>query len=445
MSGPTRALLRLARSDAPPPEAPQRLSAGSIVAGRFQLERLLGEGGMGAVWSARHTVTKRAVAIKFLKAPASPDLMQRFVREAQAANAVRHPHVVQVHDVFSLDNGLPAMVMDLFDGETLASKLGRGPLSLAELGQIMAPVVSALAAIHGAGIVHRDLKPDNVFIAQLADGSSKPMILDFGICKLDPRAGALAESDVSTTAGRIVGTPCYMAPEQVRGAVDVDARVDIWALGIMLYECAAGAPPWDGDNMAQIIAAITSAPVPRAEVGAPHLPAEVASVINRMLVRDRTARLSDLGEAHAALQGLAHPSARAQATAAESARSCLQPDPVRAAKTIPRVKLTTLGSGSLSASAISPTASRPRNALYFGAVLACLAFLGGVFTSLPKKPPPPATKPAAVLAPAALRPTRPKQVVQNLQVPAWSRRKSDAPSKHLKPSARAVPNFGGRR
>jgi eukaryotic-like serine/threonine-protein kinase len=403
---------------------------------------------MGAVWLARHTLTKRAVAIKFLKAPASPDLMQRFVREAQAANAVRHPNVVQVHDVFSLDNGLPAMVMDLFEGETLASKLARGPLSLLELGQIMAPVVSALVAIHGAGIVHRDFKPDNIFIAQLPDGSVKPMILDFGICKLDPRSGALGESDVSTTAGRIVGTPCYMAPEQVRGAVDVDARVDIWALGVMLYECATGAPPWDGDSMAQIIAAITSHPVPRIEATAPHLPADVARVINRMLVRDRETRLSDLGEVLAALQGLAKPSTPdwALATAAQSEQSRPQPHPVRAAKTIPRAKVTTLGGGSLSTNAISAPTNLTRSALYFGAIIACLACLGSLFTLLPKKQPGQQGKPPAALAPSILQRTQPTQPAQNVQVPAWSPHKAHSRlAKHIGDPVRALPNFGGRR
>src|SRR5262245_1873374 len=128
------------------------MRAGDIVAGRFELEKLLGEGGMGSVWAARHVLTKKAVAIKALKQPANLDLIQRFVREARAVSAVRHPNVVQVHDVLSLDSGAPAMVMDLFEGETLAHRLERRrALDVDELAHIVLPLVSALAAVHAAG------------------------------------------------------------------------------------------------------------------------------------------------------------------------------------------------------------------------------------------------------------------------------------------------------
>src|SRR5262249_28417912 len=134
MTFATRAIPGRAKSVEDRPSAAPSLGAGAIVAGRFRLEKLLGEGGMGAVWAARHVVTQRAVAIKFLKQPRSRDLLQRFVREAQAANAVRHPNVVQVHDLFNLETGEPAMVMDLFEGETLAARLEReGVLALDEV------------------------------------------------------------------------------------------------------------------------------------------------------------------------------------------------------------------------------------------------------------------------------------------------------------------------
>lgn len=282
------------------------LQAGALVAGRFRLERLLGEGGMAAVWAAQHEVTQRHVAIKVLKGPAHPELIQRFIREARAANAVQHPNVVQVHDVFELEPGLPAMVMDLFEGESLGSLLERrGALPLAEVAPLLAPVVSALEAIHAAGIVHRDLKPHNVFLAKLPGGETRPMILDFGICKLDVALDSLAQSDVCTTAGRMVGTPCYMAPEQVRGAVDIDARADVWALGVMLYECVSGKLPWPTDSMARIVAGITTGPLLRVEQVAPELPPALAAVINRMLLRDTAQRLSNLREVLAVLDAVA--------------------------------------------------------------------------------------------------------------------------------------------
>jgi serine/threonine-protein kinase len=260
---------------------------------------------MAEVWAARHLVTKRRVAIKVLKGPTHPELVQRFLREARAANAVKHPNVVQVHDVFELQAGVPAMVMDLFEGETLDGFIGRrGTLSLAELGRVVAPIASALLAIHAAGIVHRDLKPQNVFLANLEDGRVEPMILDFGICKLDASLDSLAQSDVSTTAGRMMGTPSYMAPEQVRGAVDVDARADVWALGVILYECVSGKLPWPSESMARIVSGITSGPLLRVENAAPQLPPELVHVINGMLVRDPAARLADLRDVVAVLERL---------------------------------------------------------------------------------------------------------------------------------------------
>jgi eukaryotic-like serine/threonine-protein kinase len=361
------------------------LSSGSIVAARFRLEKLLGEGGMGAVWSARHVVTKRAVAIKFLKPPASLDLVQRFMREAQAANAVRHPNVVVVHDFFELESGLPAMVMDLFDGDTLASQLERRSIvPLRELARIMLSVVSALSAIHAAGIVHRDLKPENVFLAQLPDGRVEPMVLDFGICKLDASEAALGQSDISTTAGRIIGSPCYMAPEQVRGAADIDARTDIWSLGVMLYECVTGVRPFDGDSMALVVARITAGPLRPVEELAPQLPPQLASVINRMLRRDRGERLSDLSQLAAALSPLAKsPSFSALETPAPVAQR--SPEPLvtgvhptgsRAAETIARARVTTMSSSVFSIGA--ETGRRSRKASYFGLVFAGAALLGGL-------------------------------------------------------------------
>jgi serine/threonine-protein kinase len=313
------------------------LQAGALVAGRFRLERLLGEGGMAAVWAAQHEVTKRHVAIKVLKGPAHPELIQRFIREARAANAVQHPNVVQVHDVFELEHGLAAMVMDRFEGESLGSLLERrGALSLAEVVRLSLPVVSALEAIHAAGIVHRDLKPHNVFLAKLPGGETRPIILDFGICKLDEALDSLAQSDVCTTAGRMMGTPCYMAPEQVRGAVDIDARVDVWALGVMLYECVSGKLPWPTDSMARIVAGITSGPVLRVERAAPQLPAALVTVVNRMLLRDAAQRLSNLREVLAVLEGVASSSVPQRKLLSEGVGPVSAPSPSQQMATLIR-------------------------------------------------------------------------------------------------------------
>ena len=151
----------------------EELALGKLVAQRYQLEKLLGEGGMGAVWSAVHVVTKKRVALKFLKANAasSPLHVRRFLREARAASAVRHPNVVAIHDVVELENGSPVMVMDFLVGESLAQRLERQKLiPLPELASLLLPVISAVGTAHSMGIVHRDIKPDNLFLEQGGDG-----------------------------------------------------------------------------------------------------------------------------------------------------------------------------------------------------------------------------------------------------------------------------------
>jgi serine/threonine-protein kinase len=286
-----------------------RLTTGLVVAERYELVRLLGEGSMGSVWAAKHKLTRKAVALKFLKDAADAVLLRRFVREARATSAVRHPNVVGVHDILQLDGSL-ALVMDLLEGESLADRLERqGALSVHELASILTPVLSAVTAVHAAGIVHRDLKPDNIFLTRRADGSLEPMLLDFGICKLRRADVVSGERTQLTGAGQVVGTPCYMAPEQILADDDADARVDTWALGVILYECATGKRPFDGDSLPRLIKAIVTAPITPVEQLAPHLPPELCALIGRMLTRDRSLRDADLREAFRALREHVDPAA----------------------------------------------------------------------------------------------------------------------------------------
>ena len=280
-----------------------RLIAGLVVAERYELVRLLGEGSMGSVWAAKHRLTRKPVALKFLKDAADAVLLRRFVREARATSAVRHPNVVGVHDILQLDGSL-ALVMDLLEGESLADRLERqGALSVHELASILTPVLSAVTAVHAAGIVHRDLKPDNIFLTRRGDGSVEPMLLDFGICKLKRADVVSGEGGTQlTVAGQVVGTPCYMAPEQILADDDADARVDTWALGVILYECATGKRPFDGDSLPRLVKAIVTAPIAPVEELAPHLPPELSALIGRMLTRDRRLRDTDLREAFRSLR-----------------------------------------------------------------------------------------------------------------------------------------------
>jgi eukaryotic-like serine/threonine-protein kinase len=299
------------------------IEAGSVIAGRYRLEHLLGEGGMGAVWAATHTLTHKRVAIKLLKAEiASADSLRRFVREARAASAVRHPNVVEVHDILTLDDGSPAMVMDFLEGETLAQFLARtGPIAVLDLAAIMAPVVSAVASAHAAGIVHRDLKPDNIFLARLGDGRIEPMVLDFGIAKVLPFTENMNASALTHT-GAVLGTPYYMAPEQAFGEKDVDARADVWALGVILYECSSGRKPIEGETLGQVFKSITAGKTVPLEDLVPHLPAEFVSLVHGMIERDRERRTPDLRQPFEKLRALAGSSPRGYGAAVS-----IQPPP----------------------------------------------------------------------------------------------------------------------
>jgi serine/threonine-protein kinase len=279
------------------------LASGVVISDRYRLTRLLGEGGMGAVWEATHSLTRKSVALKFLKAaPENAQARRRFLREARAASAVQHPNVVEIHDIIEHE-GMPVMVMDLLIGESLAQKLARDQrIPLRELAELMLPVVSAIGTAHAAGVVHRDIKPDNVFLEKLPTGEIKTMVLDFGIAKLNKAPDEAAATANLTRTGAVMGTPYYMAPEQVFGEKDVDHRADVWSVGVMLYECLSGTKPVDGDNVGQMFKTIVTGNMLPLEQRAPDLPADIAAVIGRMLVVDRDARAPDLRELYETLK-----------------------------------------------------------------------------------------------------------------------------------------------
>ncbi len=274
------------------------LRAGALIGGRYELLRLLGEGGMAIVWEARHLVTKREVALKFLREPLreKEQLRQRFHTEASAASALRHPHVVEILDVFDYAPEAPVMVMELLHGETLGAKLERDEkLSLEETAALLVPVISAVGAAHALGIVHRDLKPENIFLAQTPAGL-QVKVLDFGIAKVVPGENGSRGRGPSTAAGSMLGTPCYMAPEQATGKADVDHRADIWSLGVVLYECLSGTRPIEGDDLVQVVTRLVSAGIMPLERIAPDLPHEVSATVMQMLQRDPERRPRDLTE-----------------------------------------------------------------------------------------------------------------------------------------------------
>jgi serine/threonine-protein kinase len=279
------------------------LVPGAIIAGRYRLERPLGEGGMGVVFRATHVVTRKLVALKFLKRRHGDDAssVPRFLREARASCAVRHPSVVEVYDVLELEDGSPVMVMELLSGETLARRLKRKKtLPLPDLARIMVDVCSAVGCAHSLGIVHRDLKPENIFLAD-SPGGTTVKVLDFGIAKLTASDGDAAHTGATTGTGALLGTPFYMSPEQLFGERNVNHRADIWALGVVLYEALCGERPTQAENVGQVYKIVMTGAITPLGDRAPHLPADVLDLVSRMLSRDRMQRPADLREVQTVL------------------------------------------------------------------------------------------------------------------------------------------------
>ena len=248
-------------ADAEQPSGTQ-LGVGSIIAGKYRLERLLGEGGMGAVWRAQHLQLELPVAIKLLRAGGDKaNLSERLKIEARAVARLSHPAIVRVFDIDASESGEPFIVMELLEGESLSDLCDRERLSAVVAVQTLLPIAEGLALAHAKGIVHRDLKPHNVFITQ-ADERVQPKLLDFGIAKLT--TSPLSTGNLTDT-GVLLGSPDYMSPEQARGKSDVDFRADIWQFCVVLYEAISGTTPFEGENYNALMRAIVEdepAPLP---------------------------------------------------------------------------------------------------------------------------------------------------------------------------------------
>ncbi|WP_437939875.1 protein kinase domain-containing protein [Sorangium sp. So ce341] len=272
-----------------------QLESGSIIAGKYRLERALSAGGMGSVWVAQHVQLGTHVAVKFMGMAyaGSPAFRARFEREARAAAHLRSPHVVQVHD-FGFEQGVPYLVMELLRGEDLSARLTRvRRLSLPETQRLLVHAGKALRSVHDAGLVHRDLKPANLFLARV-DGEDEDMLklIDFGIAK---ETATKLVSEASTT-GEVMGSPHYMSPEQLRAERDIDARSDLWALGVILFRMVTGYLPFPGEVLAQVMTRILVEPIPSPRQLAPDLPPALDAFFSRALARDRNQRFQSVRE-----------------------------------------------------------------------------------------------------------------------------------------------------
>jgi serine/threonine protein kinase len=291
---------------------------GDLLAGKYRVEKVLGFGGMGVVVSAFRTDLEQRVAVKFLGAAAAerPDAAERFRREARAAAKIRSEHVARVLDVGTLETGLPYMVMEFLEGNDIADELRRlQRMPMVEAVEFILQAIEALAEAHAGGVVHRDLKPGNLFLARRADGSRRVKVLDFGISKA--LTGSSVEELSLTKTAALIGSPLYMAPEQMRSAKDVDTRADIWSLGAMLYEMLTGEPPYTGESIPQLCAALLhDDPIPLRQ-HRPEIPEGLEQAVLRCLMKDRNHRFPTVFELGRALLPFAHADSRIHVERAE--------------------------------------------------------------------------------------------------------------------------------
>lgn len=351
------------------PELDALLATGGLD-GKYQFARLLGAGGMGVVVEARHVTLGQPVAIKFMR----PSLKnhrsaeKRFLNEARHSAQLKSPHVVRVTDVGHAPNQLPYLVMELLEGEDLERRLTQGlpPIELAL--RYTAQVLDALAEAHARGLIHRDLKPANLFLARQANGTHAVKVLDFGLARpLDDADGAL------TQTGSLIGSPLYMAPEQLKAGGPVDARTDLWALGCVMYRMLTGRLPFVADSLGEVLARIQRDPPAPIRQLRPAIPPELEAVVMALLEKNPAQRPASVAEVALRLMPLVPPDVRAQ----------LQPLAMR-------------GSGSLVADAAVPGRT-PRWPI--AAAAAALLALGA-WSLLPRAAPEPPAPTAVPPAPA---------------------------------------------
>lgn len=386
------------------------VDVGDILAGKLQVEGVLGRGGMGLVLVARHTILNERVAVKLMRSEdplqrTDPTQLERFYREARAAARLKGAHITRVMDVGVLDDGSPYIVMEHIDGVTLSQTLRqRGPLPIEEAADLMMQACEGLAEAHAAGIVHRDIKPSNLMITRGVDGSPLVKILDFGIARHGGENSTLTGSSV------MLGSPSYMSPEQIRDAHEVDARSDLWSLGVTLHELLAGQTPFHAFTAPGVLSRVlTEEPTPLSSL-CPALPDGLEAVVARCLEKDAERRfpsILDLADALAPFVPEPDEGARVRRIWAFTLRPAPEPEPSRP--------------HDLVASQITDAPTSLTQAPELAPPVASMAIVPGLSAELPRRAPRRPWKLVAGLAFASL-------LVGGLSLPSFRTRVSHDPA-----------------
>ena len=348
------------------PDPSSQARVGTTLANKYRLKRVLGAGGMGAVYEAENLGTGRRVAVKVMlgQAATSTEMAARFLREARVASRVTHPNIVEVLDLDRdpVDQS-PYIVQEFLVGRELADAIRERPggFEPSEVLEIILPVMRALSAAHALNVVHRDLKPANIFLVEQAGGAIVPKIIDFGIAKLTGDDAAAESSDglSLTRTGAAMGTPYYMSPEQARGVKDIDAQTDVWAIGVVLFEMLAGRRPFEADTYYALMFSLMEPP-PRLDAVLPSASKDVADVIHCALTLDRTKRYATMQQFMDALLQAARVAGPVSAARAHTPVALQTPlaSSGRAAISSADALNTTLGQSAGSVTVPTPDASR---------------------------------------------------------------------------------------
>lgn len=284
------------------PSEEEDLATGTLVAGRYTIEGVLGRGAMGVVYSASHAGVGQSVALKYLNPAAAQNAgsVKRFFRESQIAALVKHPNIVEIFDG-GRHGQSHFLVMERLEGRTLSQALSEGQLGLDEIIRVFLETMDGVAAVHERGVVHRDLKPDNVFLTIDADrpqGLGRPKVLDFGVSKLKQPES----SGKLTVTGMVMGTPHYMAPEQFADAGSVDTQADVYSLGVMLYEALTGTVPYDGEGVLSIYRQASEGRAAPIRAVRPEVPPPLEAVVRRAMQPEKQLRFASVQEMREALE-----------------------------------------------------------------------------------------------------------------------------------------------